>query len=355
MNALIQVRQFYSTVVDGATLALLALVERLEKPESVRLLDNDDDSMTLEHVAGPGQSRLADHRLPNREATIDALPSNWQSTMAKGHVKIVLKPSRFLVQPLELPKQATDFLEGIVRSQLDRLTPWHPVDALFGWTLPVEDSPDRLKLNVIATPKSIAQSYIEVAQNLGARIVSVTTEVADCSGKIQPVEVFRHHSREPKQLRTYASVLSRVLLVVTAAAAISVLLSGVLGTYLQNERDQISQQIRDRRSKLSAFSDDSALSALVRRKQQVSASVLLLEELSRILPDDTVASEISLNRGRLQISGLARDAASLIGTIERSPQFASAAFFAPTTRSPNEAAQHFHIEIQAKPSFEVSP
>jgi len=55
----------------------------------------------------------------------------------------------------------------------------------------------------------------------------------------------------------------------------------------------------------------------------------------------------------LQIVGVTRDAAGLIGLIEQSPHFTRAKFYAPTTRTPGEPGERFHIEAQIKPIFAV--
>jgi general secretion pathway protein L len=79
--------------------------------------------------------------------------------------------------------------------------------------------------------------------------------------------------------------------------------------------------------------------------------VIVLEALSRVLPDYTYLTELRIEGDKLQIVGITNDAPSLIALIEQSSQFTRATFFAPTTRAPNDPGARFHIEARIKPVF----
>ena len=86
------------------------------------------------------------------------------------------------------------------------------------------------------------------------------------------------------------------------------------------------------------------------KKNSAQASVLILETLSEILPDHTYITELRIDAGKIKLTGVTRDAPSLIGIIEKSARFSHAAFAAPTTRSSSQSGEHFHIEARILPN-----
>ena len=80
---------------------------------------------------------------------------------------------------------------------------------------------------------------------------------------------------------------------------------------------------------------------------------MILEALSKTLPDDVHLTELRIESGKVQIAGLAADAPALIRLIEQSRQFTQATFFAPTVRD-SSGGQNFHIEAHIEPSFGVT-
>jgi len=90
---------------------------------------------------------------------------------------------------------------------------------------------------------------------------------------------------------------------------------------------------------------------LAKRKQTQPSSVMVLEAMSRALPDSTYVTELRIEGDKVQVVGLTQDAPSLIKLVEQSPQFTRATFFAPTTRSQNEPGERFHIEAHITAFF----
>ena len=88
-----------------------------------------------------------------------------------------------------------------------------------------------------------------------------------------------------------------------------------------------------------------------KRKQTTPSSVMVLEAISRVLPDSTYVTELRIEGDKVQVVGISQDAPSLIRLMEQSPQFSRATFFAPTTRAQSDPGERFHIEVHITPYF----
>jgi general secretion pathway protein L len=138
------------------------------------------------------------------------------------------------------------------------------------------------------------------------------------------------------------------------AAAASLVVGDVIGRQLEAEQQQVSSKITARRAAMrlgAGNAKDSAQAVLARRKQMTPSSVMVLEALSDILPDNTYVTEFRIEKDKLQVVGITQDAPSLVKLMEQSPQFTRVTFFAPTTRAANDPGERFHVEARLKPYF----
>jgi general secretion pathway protein L len=302
----------FSRWIDSVVKSIDELVERYRSRRLIRLVENDDGTFTFQTgnttnktiarlttrkfwrsgnyvgkqgMLAPVGSRFVDGSLA------ESLPVDWMAALRGSRVEVILHPRRFLFRPLELPRQAVDFLEGIVRAQIDRLTPWNANDAVFGWTRPA-DADDRIKLSVVATARTMVSPYVNSLIGLGANSVAVSTTVPPPD--TAPVAVLTQRAQNAVNAGRLRRILASVILASGVAALASVTLGAMALDALDSELADLSHKIATRRVAMrlgDGSSINSAQRALAQRKQATPSSVLVLEALSKILPDHTYVTD----------------------------------------------------------------
>ncbi|MDI4666029.1 PilN domain-containing protein [Xanthobacter autotrophicus] len=324
----------FSAFIDLAAGCIADLAGRLARGAPVRIVEDKAGFFVLEQAEAAPPFRL-DGAGP--------LPPEVSAALAGREAELALDPARFLFRPLELPRGAAAFLDGIVRSQIDRLTPWSAAGAAYGFTPPQEAPDDRLTLTVAATARARIAPLVDGLKAAGAGAIVVTTRMGDAGA---PIRVLDHAAGAAPAASGVRRILLAVLGGAAAAAMTALVVSGIVGSSLDAELDDITQRIADQRRAMIAARDGQGgglVAGLERRKREVPAAVLVLEALSQVLPDDTYVTELQMEGDKVEVAGISREAAALIRLLEQSRQFAEATFVAPTTRQPGEAGERFHI------------
>src|ERR1700737_543937 len=125
-----------TTIVEGR--------ESLRSRRLYQLVEQQEGGFVLHGPSPRGALGAAGGPVHIVDGHIDAFVSAKLAEILRGaEVQLVLQPNRFMFRLLELPRRASDFLEGIIRAQIDRLTPWSAADAAFGWCPSTETATDR--------------------------------------------------------------------------------------------------------------------------------------------------------------------------------------------------------------------
>jgi general secretion pathway protein L len=351
MNLFQPIGAILSAWTGSVAAALVAGLERVVSPRIVRLLEGDDGSFAVEATA---KTDAVPPRIAFSEGTLSA--PNLAALFRGSRVEIVLQPKRFLLRPLELPARAADFLEGIVRAQIDRLTPWSASEAVFGCSAPVKSGTESITTMIAATTRKVAMTYVQAVSGFHPTAIAVCTDISERdAGR---VKVFEQKARGHLD----AVRVGRALLIALGAVALAALVSVTVAAYVADDlgtkEAELARHISTRRAAIRAGGDGgdrSPLAALERRKYETPAGVIVLEALSQLLPDHSYITELHLAGNKLQISGITRDAPSLIPLIEQSQHFTRATFYAPTTRTPSDPGERFHIEMRVEPKNTVAP
>ncbi len=352
MKLLRQIIEAISCWIDSVAATIDSMVDRMRSQRRIELIEGEHDTFTF-HLLDRGKGlNLADHRVHISSGSIvGTLPTNWLSILRGSRIELILQPSRFLFRPLELPRRAAEYLEGIVRSQIDRLTPWTANEAVFSWTPPTDVPNDRISLMVAATARTMVAPYLRAIASLNAASIVLTTTQLNADSKASPIKFFEQRMRSVVDARRIRLILMTIFLLSGLSAVVSIGISAITAENLGAEQQELLRKISVRKAAMRNLVDGSNLQTLEKRKQTTPSSVVVLEALSGLLPDDTYVTELRINGEKLQIVGMTSDAPSLIRLIEQSPHFAQATFFAPTTRSPGTTKEQFHIESRINPVF----
>lgn len=343
--------------IAAVAAAVDALVDRFVRRRLVSLIEGDENVFTATMVSptrGPAlpdaSFKLSDGRLPS-----PPLGADWEAALRGSRVEILLKPDHILFRTLDFPKRALDFLDGMIRAQIDRLTPWAANDAVFGWSPPTVTANERIELMLAATSRNRIQPLVGLMGDFGAASVTASVVPPSGGGASGKFAVYETSLQGPVgRRRDVPKILRAILLCAGLAAAASLAAATYVGGALDAEQRQLQQRIVQRRAALRLNQNAAAGSAqglLAKRKQTTPSSVMVLEAISRLLPDGTYVTELRIEGDKVQVVGLSQDAPSLIRLMEQSPQFSRATFFAPTTRAQGDPGERFHIEVHVTPYF----
>jgi general secretion pathway protein L len=344
-----------STWIDDVATGLTLLRAMLRRGHRIELVEQADGSFLVVDMNRQPAERVDGPSLRIDESGIaDPISPHTQSLLARSSIDVMLAPSRFIFRPLELPQGARQFLDGVVRSQIDRLTPWSANEAAFGWSEPTDTANGQIAITVAATARSQVAPIAQAAMAARADQVRMSTQTGEGQPLVIPVFVQDIGGENGGQ--RLASGLLAGLAVSGLVFAISLGAWLIAGGGSDARMADLQTRIAERRSELMnrhGPAAEEALKGLQARKRASPSAVVILETLSKTLPDDAHLTEFRIEGGKVQIAGLAADAPALIRLIEQSRQFTQATFFAPTVRGAS-GGQNFHIEAHIEPSFTVT-
>lgn len=356
MKRWIELSQGFSRWIDLVADFVAAQVGRFASPRTLKLVELRNGEFEFHGLEKPDSSSdMKAIRIVDGQIAGD-VPKPLAATLRGSRIELTLTSDRFLFRPLELPGRAAEFLDGIVQAQIDRLTPWTPAEAAFGWSKPHQADPDRIVITVAATARALVAPYVQAIAKLGAQSIAVfTTSIGDPNA-VDSIKVMEEKPVGFSDVGRIRHALIIILVTACATAAAALGGSAVARMNLDAQKNELEMRIAKFRAaavasrKNAAGTFGAAQQTLESRKQSATPNVIILETLSQILPDSTYVTELRIENNKIQLVGVTHDAPSLISLMEQSGSFTDATFFAPTTHSPSDPGQRFHIEAHIQPT-----
>jgi general secretion pathway protein L len=272
----------------------------------------------------------------------------YAATVKGSLVNVRLHSSRFVYQELSFPAQAASLLRQIILNQVDRLTPWSADSVIFGFAQRTVGATS-LGVSFVATPRAALLPLLESLADLRPQAAYVFAPASDVDPSA-PIPLLLPAAVQRGSGQWLRRILSGVLIALLLVTLAHTLWVGWELRGLETRYASIEDELRDVRGGGNSLDPLTAEeSDLFSRKLQGPVATLIIDELSRLLPDDTFLTDFELDDDKVEIAGLSQDASKIIGILEGSPWFSDATFSAPTTRQESEARERFHIAVKALP------
>ncbi len=278
-----------------------------------------------------------------------------------GFVTLELPIGNVALRRITVPIQARDFVAGIVRNQIERLSPWRSDQATFGFHAETDaKDPTTLEVRVLIASRAV----IDDARDQLAAIGLSADRIAVTSPDVNPGKAVTLWSRlvdisPEKQTRLRRHIGLGIAAPVSASLCLSAW-AIMSAQSIQSASEEAAARIDTLRRQAQAplaLQSTASLPANQRAwydKEASPSATVVLEALSRALPDTAYLTELSLQGATLRISGLSDDAPSLLAPLEHSGCLTNVRFSAPTVREPDGKHFSFHIEGRVGPHVKLS-
>jgi general secretion pathway protein L len=249
-------------------------------------------------------------------------------------------------------------MEPVLRHQIERLAPWPAEKAVLAYEIagPAQEA-GMLDVRVAITSRQKIDALVEELASLGYRpgVVDFGPDT-ETEPRLNLLPSQSTHDR-----RTGQRVLSMIAIAYAVAVIVSAL--GLLGV-AQNlsELSSLNSQLEQLRARsgldqyAEGFARDQRREALLAAEKLAQpSSAIVLEVLSRAVPDDAWLDRLEIVQGAVRLVGNAANATAIIGRIEESGHFADVQFAAPTTRAETDNFESFTITAQVVPGKVLEP
>ena len=311
------------------------------------IVTSEDGRFLVRRAGATEESVLGDiiAGTPAASATLHAL---------RNHFIIFELPSdRVVTRHITVPSQAREFLTGIVANQIERLSPWPLAQAIYGFDArPRQDDDSILDVCVLIASRASIETIRDqlTASGLPPNRIRVHTHPGVDAPLVSLWTPTPHASQDrfgdlPRMIG--AGLAAMVLLSMVSSLWALYSTNGVWAEHddVTAREDALRRHENMSRKPLKLASLKPAERAWV-LKEESPVVVLVLDALTRAIPDSAYLTELRVKNGSIRITGLAADAPSLIAALERSHHFFGAHFFASTIKNRDGGLYRFSIAAQ---------
>jgi len=301
---------------------------RMSGNELIISMHESDSLQELEVLSLNPDSRLQQQQLH------DLLVDRDLSEVARY---LLLPESRVLRKEVILPMAAEANLRQALAFEMDRQTPFRVDDVFYDYRVLQRDrEASQLRIELLVTLKQPLLREIELLTPLGMAPTGVDVAGADADGEGVPAGINLlppdlRHRMVNRRSRTNIALAGAAALLIVFAMAQSIWLRQHQLNEVRDAIDEVREeamQVQELRNEIKDASE--AAGFMQTRRSSSPPTVVLLTEVTRLLPDDTFLDRLLIRQDSVQMQGKSQNAQRLIELVNQSPFFSDASFRGPT-------------------------
>lgn len=249
-----------------------------------------------------------------------------------GELQLRLPADQFLSRTLRLPDAGRGYLQPIIAHRLERLTPWRTDKVLYGFNIVEGVSDDgTIAVELLATSADLAAPHLERLEAAGLMPTALGSAAEPLDA---PLRFDLYKDRPEKADGRARALTARVVAILLAVLAPACIVSFALVRSAEGDLQDAEAQLATLRTKLGSRGGPSTSRerTLIEAKRPENAVIVLVDRLSKALPDNTVLRELDVDSARVRLVGRSGDAPALIARLEADAGLRNLRFAAPVIR-----------------------
>ncbi len=337
---------FVESLVEGVPIHLKNAFTR-QRPILLACVHRDQVTFVIEegsesHPIG----NWSINQLPSPDTFGIAIDKYLSGKSEKIELVLQVDEQDLLVHRLQLPLQIEPSLRQSVAYQLSRHTPFTEEQVFFDAMVVERDKANRqIQVELVIAPKVRLLPIIENIERItGFEIVRIST--AQFKGAMNLLGTRTNTLRPNKNV-----FLLLLLLGALMVAAISPLM------HKRTAVVETKAMVLDLRKEASGIMDKKlqleknikVLEFLVNKRKEMPKRALIVEELSRIIPDEIYLSSLKIKGNMATLQGQGKGVVTIIEKLEASPLFVEAKFTSTVNRNARTGLDRFSIKLDIQP------